>query len=71
MIMADERAGAAEGEVRCHERLGGLLRYHHRAAQVGRGTGRNHGALYAAYRGIRRIFTKELYGDVETTGHPS
>ncbi|KPK51216.1 MAG: hypothetical protein AMK72_00100 [Planctomycetes bacterium SM23_25] len=32
LIMPEEGVGAAQGEVRCRERLGGLLRYYHRAA---------------------------------------
>jgi len=32
LIVAEECVGATEGEIRCRERLGGLLRYYHRAA---------------------------------------
>jgi putative transposase len=32
LIVAEAGVGAAEGEIRCRERLGGLLRYYHRAA---------------------------------------
>jgi transposase InsO family protein len=31
LIQPDERAGQADGKIHCHERLGGLLRYYHRA----------------------------------------
>jgi transposase InsO family protein len=32
LIVAEESVGTTEGEIRCRERLGGLLRYYHRAA---------------------------------------
>jgi transposase InsO family protein len=32
LIQPEESVGNAEGEIRCRERLGGLLRYYHRAA---------------------------------------
>ncbi|NQV28770.1 MAG: transposase [Rhodopirellula sp.] len=32
LIDPDEQVGAPDGEVECHERLGGLLRYDHRTA---------------------------------------
>ena len=32
LIQPGESVGKAEGEIRCRERLGGLLRYYHRAA---------------------------------------
>ena len=32
LIQPGESVGNAEGEIRCRERLGGLLRYYHRAA---------------------------------------
>jgi len=32
LIQPEESVGKAEGEIRCSERLGGLLRYYHRAA---------------------------------------
>jgi transposase InsO family protein len=32
MIQPEESVGKAEGEIRCRERLGGLLSYYHRAA---------------------------------------
>ncbi len=32
LIQPGESVGKAEGEIRCYERLGGLLRYYHRAA---------------------------------------
>ena len=32
LIQPGESVGKAEGEIRCDERLGGLLRYYHRAA---------------------------------------
>ena len=32
LIQPEESVGKAEGEIRCRERLGGLLRYYHRAA---------------------------------------
>jgi putative transposase len=32
LIVAGESVGTTEGEIGCRERLGGLLRYYHRAA---------------------------------------
>ncbi|MHC4406355.1 MAG: hypothetical protein ACYTG0_42530 [Planctomycetota bacterium] len=32
IITPGDEVGRQDGEIKCHERLGGLLRYYHRAA---------------------------------------
>ena len=32
LIQPEQQAGCSEGEVHCRDRLGGMLRYYHRAA---------------------------------------